>query len=120
MIKKSDTSTDDVLVLNASDEITSEDYTEVLIPNMQKLIDSKGGIRTVIIFDDTFTSFTFGAMVEDGLFGMKNISDFKKVSVVGLHNWMEEMIKAAEFIAPNIVKRFEPSQVDEALAWAKS
>ena len=120
MFKKSDTSTDDVLVLNASDEITAEDYTEVLMPNMQKLIDSKGSIRTVIIFDDSFKSFTFGAMLEDGLFGMKNISDFEKVSVVGLHNWMEKMIKAVEFIVPNTIKRFEPGQVDEAIAWAKS
>ena len=120
MIKRSDKSTEDVLVLNASDEITAEDYTEVLVPNMQKLIDTKGSIRAVIVFDDTFTSFTFGAMLEDGLFGMKNISDFEKVSVVGLHNWMEKFIKAVEFIAPNTIKRFEPSQVDEAIAWAKS
>ena len=120
MFKKSDTSTDDVLVLNASDEITAEDYTEVLIPNMQKLIDSKGSIRTVIIFDDNFTSFTFGAMLEDGLFGMKNISDFKKVSIVGLHSWMEKIVKAVEFIAPNTIKRFESSQIDEAITWAKS
>ena len=113
-------STEDILVLDASDEITADDYTEVLIPNMQKLIDTQGCIRCVLIFDETFTSFTFGAMIEDGLFGMKNISDFKKISIVGLHNWMQEIVKAAEFIAPNVLKDFQPDQIDEAIAWAKS
>jgi len=120
MIKKLDSSTDEVLVLEATKEITAEDYTSVLIPEMQKLIDTKGGIRCVISFDETFTNFTLGAMVQDGLFGIKNISEFKKVSIVGLHNWMEELVKMAEFMAPNTLKRFEPNEMEKALEWANS
>ena len=120
MFKKSDLSNSEMLVLEASGEITADDYTNVLIPEMQKLIDSNGNIRCVISFDDTFTNFTFAAMVEDGLFGMKNITDFEKISILGIHNWMEKFIDMAEYIAPNILKKFEPSEMQEALDWARS
>ena len=120
MITKLDSSTDEVIILEAKKEITSEDYTNVLIPEMQKLIEAKGGIRCVIVFDETFTNFTLGAMAQDGLFGIKNISEFKKISIVGLHNWMEELVKLAEFMAPNTVKRFNPDEMEKALEWAKS
>jgi hypothetical protein len=120
MIKKLESSSDEIVVLEAIKEISSDDYTNVLIPEMQKLIDSKGEIRCVVIFDETFTNFTLGAMVQDGLFGIKNISEFKRVSIVGLHSWMEELVKLAEFMAPDIVKRFNPDEMDKALSWAKS
>lgn len=120
MIKKLETSSASVVVLEARGEITSEDYESILIPEMQNLVKTQGGIRGVIFFDETFTNFTLGAIVQDGLFGVKNISEFKKVAIVGLHNWMEELVKMGEFIAPNVIKRFDPSEKEAALAWANS
>ena len=120
MFKKLETSTSEILVLEASGEVTTDDYTNVLIPEMQKLVDSNGNIRCVISFDDTFTNVTFGAMVEDGLFGMKNITNFEKISILGTHDWIEKFVDMAEYIAPNVIKKFESGEMQEALVWARS
>ena len=120
MFKKSDLSNSEMLVLEASGEIKAEDYTNVLMPEMQNLVDGNGSIRCVISFDDTFTNFTFAAMIQDGLFGMKNITHFEKISLIGIHNWIEKFIDMAEHIAPNVIKKFEPDEMQEALAWARS
>lgn len=120
MFKKLETSTSEILILEASGEITAEDYTNVLIPEMQKLIDSNRSIRCVISFDDTFTNFTFAAMIQDGLFGMKNITHFEKISLIGIHSWIENLIDMAEHIAPNVIKKFEPAEMQEALVWGRS
>ena len=119
MMEMLESSTDKILVIQASGEITDDDYQSVLIPEMQKLKDINGEIRTVIYFDDSFTGFTMGAMVDDAVFGMKNLTSFTKVSVVGLHSWLEGFVSLAQKVAPNVVKKFEFEEMDEALKWAK-
>ena len=120
MIKQLDSSTKELLILEARGEITADDYKDTLVPLMEKLLEDNGDIRCVITFDESFTNFTLGAIAQDGLFGMHNITAFKKISIVGLHNWMEELVKMAEFFMPNVIKKFEPEQMQEAIEWANS
>ena len=113
-------STEKVVVLQATGEVTDEDYKNVLIPALEKLLQTQGEMRAVIYFDDGFSDYALGAMVDDAVFGMKNITNFKKVSVMGLHGWMEAFVTFANTIAPNIVQEFRPDEMEKALAWANS
>jgi len=115
-----DESTEKVIVIQASGEVTDEDYKNVLIPALEKLQKTQGEMRAVIYFDEDFSGYTLGAMADDAVFGIKNIANFKKVSVMGLHGWMEAFVAFANTIAPNIVQEFKPDEMDKALAWANS
>ena len=120
MMTVRDENSDKVVVLQVTGEVTDADYKDVLIPELEKVQEAHGEMRAVLYFDENFSGYTMGAMVDDAVFGMKNISSFKKVSIIGLHGWMEAFVSFANTIAPNIVKEFKPDEMDQALEWANS
>ena len=113
-------STDKVAVFQATQEVTDEDYQKVLIPALEKLQQTEGEMRAVIYFDENFTGYSAGAMVDDAVFGVKNLTSFTKVSIIGLHGWMETFVALANTIAPSVVQEFKPDEMDQAITWAKS
>ena len=118
MMNLRDESTEKILVVQVTGEVNDEDYQTVLIPEIQKIKDTNGEIRVVIYFDENFTGYTMGAMVDDAVFGMKNLLSFKKISVIGTHGWIDTFVSFAQTIAPSVVKKFTFEEMSEALAWA--
>jgi len=120
MITLREESTDRVAVFQATGEVTDADYKLVLIPSLEKVAQASGEMRTVLYFDEGFSGYELKAMADDAVFGMENLKKFKKISVIGLHGWMESLINLADVMAPNVVKQFQPTELVEAIAWANS
>ncbi len=115
MLKILPKSTDKILAIKVSGELTHEDYEEIL-----PLLDAKvkGGDHLYLWIDITeFTGMTAHALVDDFLSSMKYWWDFNAVAVIGNKKWEEYFTKFGNYLSPADVKFFKPENGDDAWVW---
>lgn len=107
------------LVVEASDKLTTQDYEEVFIPTLERLIRQYGKIRTVFYLSDSFSGWELGAMWDDAKFGVKHCNDFERLALVGGPRWMAWLTKLSGHFMHCEVKTFDQGALEEAIAWTK-
>jgi len=120
MIEVSPGYPDNILAITASKNITSDDYTSVIIPAIEAKVKAHGKIRMLYNLRPDFTGFDAAAMWEDTTTGLKHFTDFEKIAFVSDVDWMNHMVHAFGFMIPCPVKTFSSDQIDEASTWIKS
>lgn len=108
------------LVVEASAKLTTKDYEEVFIPELDRLIGEFGKIRVVFYLDESFEGWELGAMWDDAKFGLKHKSDFERIAMVGGPKWVAWFSNLGSHFMPGAMKSFEASELAEAIAWAKA
>jgi len=71
----------DVLAIEASGEVTHDDYRNTLIPNADAMI-ARGPIKMLYVVGKDFTGFELEALWDDTVFGLKHWHDFSHIAVV--------------------------------------
>ena len=107
----------DLLAVMAHGEITHEDYIEVLIPRLEKIIDEHGKARLLYAFAPDFTGFSLGAMWDDGAFGLSHLSSFDKVAVVTGVGWIRGAVTMFGPLMSGRVRLFGAGDLDGARSW---
>ncbi len=120
MIKVSDESAGNVLVLEAQSRLTDEDYKTVLIPRLEQIIREHGKARLLLDMGDSFEGWEPKAAWDDARFGLAHRKDFEKMAVIADRHWVEWALKVSAPLVTGEMKTFAPSQRDEALRWVKS
>jgi hypothetical protein len=115
MIKVLDDMPDGVIGLEASGEVTSEDYRDVMVPLLTKALE-QGGVRLLYVLAE-HTKFTAGAAFADAKLGLTHLKGWERIAVVSDEDWLENSIKAFGWMMPGEVKMFDDDEVDEAKAW---
>lgn len=108
------------LVVEASKRLTTKDYEEVFIPELDRLIGLFGKIRVVFYLDDSFDGWELGAMWDDAKFGLKHKNDFERIAMVGGPRWVSWITTMSSHFMPGVIKTFDSTSLDEAIAWAKA
>ena len=106
-----------LLAVMAHGEVTHEDYTEVLIPRLEQILDQHGKARLLYAFADDFTGFTLGAMWDDGAFGLTHLSSFDKVAVVTGVGWIRGAVTMFGPLLSGQVRLFPAGDLDRARSW---
>lgn len=119
MIEIMDVSANDLVAARASGKITTDDYTEVWLPALQKAIDAHGKIRALLYLDETFEGWELGALWEDTKFGLSRMDDFDKVALVGAPEWLDRVVALTGSLTKIVVKTFPTGSLEEALAWLR-
>ena len=101
--------------LEASGEVTADDYSEVLEPALGSALE-RGDVRLMYVMDEGF-KYSPGAMWADTKLGAKNWSGWKRLAVVTDADWAESAVKAFGWMIPGEVKVFELDEVHDAKAW---
>jgi hypothetical protein len=115
MIKQLDDVPDGVIGLEASGEVTADDYRDVTVPALTAASE-RGGIRLLYVIHD-HTRFSVGAAFADAKLGLTHLKGWERVAVVSDADWLENSIKAFGWMMPGEVKMFDDDEVDEAKAW---
>lgn len=115
MIRQLEDMPDDVVGLEASGEVTADDYRDVMVPALSAAMDA-GGVRLLYVVADD-TTFTAGAAFADAKLGLRHLKGWERVAVVTDEDWLENSIKAFGWMMPGEVKVFDDDEVDEAKAW---
>jgi len=109
----------DLLVVRASEKLTTKDYEKVFIPKMEEMITQHKKINIVFYCDNTFSGWELGAMWDDAKFGIKHRHDFNKMAAVGAPDWVEWTAKLFSFLVEGEMKFYPDDKLTDAITWAE-
>jgi len=115
MIKQLGNMPEGVIGLEASGEVTADDYRDVMVPVVTAATE-QGGVRLLYVLAE-HTKFTAGAAFADAKLGLTHLKGWERIAVVSDADWLENSIKAFGWMMPGEVKTFDDDEVDEATAW---
>ncbi len=105
-----------VIGFEVTGKLTAEDYSEVLLPALQKAAGT-GEVRVVMVIPD-FEGFTTGALWQDLKMGVENWRAWKRIALVTDVGWMRHATEWFGWMTPGEVKQFPLDQQPDAIAWA--
>ncbi|RVU29555.1 STAS/SEC14 domain-containing protein [Neptunomonas marina] len=107
----------DLIVVQASDQLTADDYQSVLVPEVEEKLKSHPNVRVVIYFDPSFTGMELGAIWEDAKLGMAHANDFYRLAVVGGPDWAEWATALGNHLVKGEARHFSETQYLQAMHW---
>jgi hypothetical protein len=107
-----------LVAVQFSGELTAEDYTERWVPVCEKAIEEHEKVRVLIYMDETFEGWEAAVVWEDTKFGLKNLTHFEKIAIVGGASWIGKVSELVGDLIPGLaVKSFPTGKLEEAHAW---
>ncbi len=120
MLKISNESGGNVLVLEAEHKLTDEDYKQLLIPRLEAMLQEHGKVRLLLDMGDNFEGWEPKAAWDDARFGLAHRQDFEKMAVIADRRWVDWALKVGSLFIHGDIRSFLPGQREEALRWIKS
>lgn len=120
MIKILPETQSDLLAIRAEDKLTTEDYENIFVPQMNKLIEKYGKVRVLLIFSEDFKGWELGALWEDAKVGLHHRNDFSKIAVVTDKKWLDWTAQLGAIIMNGQLKTFDPKEIENAFQWIQS
>ncbi len=106
----------DVLAIEASGQITDQDYRGTLIPLAECLL-AKGPIKMLYVIGSDFTGFDLAALWDDSAFGFSHWHDFSRIALVTDHAWMCGAVTMFKPFFQGEVRLFRLAQLSAAKDW---
>jgi len=107
-----------ILGVKVSGRFTSRDYTEVLIPRLEPILEEHKGVRVLLYLKEDFQGWNLENLGDDG-FGRRHLNDLEKIALVGA-SWRLrlKLHLGAPFIAGEL-RNFSRPELPEAWAWLR-
>ncbi len=109
-----------VLGVRARDKLTADDYEQIWIPLLEKLIEEHGGVRLLLFMGPDFEGWEIGAAWDDAKFGIRHGNKCEKIAVVGGPKWVEWGSRLAGHVLKGDVKTFPTEELPDAWAWIEA
>ncbi len=106
-----------VIGYSAVGKISADDYSKVLIPEVEAKIAEGGKLRFLFLAGPEFQGYEVGAVVDDTTFGFRHFFDFEKVAFVSDDSTYRALVHAFGVMMPAEVKTFPVAELSEAKAW---
>ncbi|WP_296058698.1 STAS/SEC14 domain-containing protein [uncultured Amphritea sp.] len=107
----------DIIVVQATEKLTSADYQDIFLPLLEEKVAAHGKVRCLIYLDHNFKGWEAGAIWEDTKLGIRHGSDFIRLAVVGGGNWLDWAVKLGQAFISGDAQHFTESQFLQALHW---
>jgi len=107
-----------LLKVEASGEISHEDYDKHMVPAVVAATKTQGRINLIYLFGAGFTGIAPRAMWDDARLGLHHLHDFRRIAVVTDNGLMQGAVRAFSVMMPAEVRVFDISDADEAESWA--
>ena len=117
MIKLLETPHDNIVMVSASGKVTAQDYEDVLIPAVDKVLASHEKIRFLYQLGSDFEGYEAAAMWDDTKVGLKHFTHWERIALVTDSEAIATSIKAFGFLFPGEIKVFANDQFDAATGW---
>lgn len=109
-----------MIAFRALGEITAEDYKNVIIPEVTKLVDKINEINFLFLIDTEIKNFTAAAWIEDALLGLKNLGKWNRTAIVTDSEKAITFTNGFSYVVPGIFRGFKKEQYDQALNWVET
>jgi len=104
----------------ASGEVTEEDFKNVVIPQVGKLVEKTGKLNYMLVLDTPIKEFTAGAWMQDAWLGIKNLTKWHKAAIITDSESVKTFTDVFSKFMIGEFRAFEKSQQDQAVAWVSS
>ncbi|MDQ7091874.1 MAG: STAS/SEC14 domain-containing protein [Methylococcales bacterium] len=108
-----------LLVIQMTEKVTTQDYKEILIPRFEQHLQTHKKISTVVYLPSDFQGWELGAMWLDAKFGFQHKNEFDKIAIVGNQRWIRGLVKMAACLISGVVKLYGETELKTAIEWAK-
>ncbi len=106
------------IAVRASGKLTHEDYQNFL-PQLEQQIKEFGKVSMLFEFDN-FTGWELEAAKDDFKYGMKHLTDFERIAMVGDKGWEHWMaLMAKPFLLSGKVRYFNRENLQDAWDWLR-
>lgn len=105
------------VAFRAHETLTDADYQEVLIPSVEKMLESHETVRVLLDCDEDFRGWGPRALWDDAKFGMQHRKQFERLALVGGTLMAQWGAKVANHILKGEVQTFEEGNFDKAWDW---
>lgn len=106
-----------VAAFTASGNVTKEDFSKVVIPTVDKLVNKYDELNYLMLIDTSVTNFSGAAWLQDILLGIKNMTKWKRAAIItdsDTINWFTDVFS---YMVPGEFKGFYPEQLPIAMEW---
>jgi hypothetical protein len=104
----------------AAGEIEREDYDEVLVPELSRMVEAGGGLRTLYVIED-LDEIEPGALWADTKLGfdlgVRHHQAWVRSAIVTDIDWMARATKLFAWMIPGEAHVFGLDELDAAKAW---
>ena len=63
-------------------DVTKDDFTNVIIPQVNKLVEKTGKLNYLLVLEDSPKEWTAGAWLQDAMMGIKNLTTWNRAAMV--------------------------------------
>ena len=106
-----------VLGVTAVGEITGDDYSTVLIPEIEAKLKTNKKMNMLYHLGNTFDGFSLGAMLDDAKMGLKHLSVWDKIALVSDHEMINTFAKFFGYMLSCELRIFKNAELEEAKKW---
>jgi len=107
----------DVVGLDIKGLITSQDYTQTLMPLIAEREKDHEKLKMICVLGDYFDGYSPGAMWDDLRFGFSHMTTFSKLALVTDLEWIRNSAKFFGMLMPTEVMVFDLDELDDAKNW---
>jgi hypothetical protein len=102
----------------ATGEITENDFTSLVIPQVKAHVEKTGKLNYLLVLDTSVKNFTLGAWLKDALLGIKNLTKWNRAAIVSDSSGVRKFTDIFSVFMPGEFKGFEHEELKEAIDWA--
>ncbi len=110
----------DVIAIKARGIITSQDYSDTLIPLVVDRRKNHDRLKLLFMLDGDFDSYSAAAAWDDARFGLSHWNDFRKIALVTDVSWIRHGARIFAPLMKSDFRFFHVAKLEEAKSWIKS
>ena len=109
---------DGVIGLQATGEVSADDYKSVLVPAIDRALKGGEKVRLVYELGPDYEGFEAGGVWQDLRVGTSHFYSFARVALVTDVDWIRRATNAFGFLMPGDIKVFGLRERADAARWA--
>jgi hypothetical protein len=110
---------DGTIGFEALDEVTADDYTDVIAPALERRLPDQP-LKVLVLLDQRFRSYSPGAAIADIRLWLTRLGDWEKLAVVTDHDAITTTVNDLSWMGSGKIRTFAPAAIDTAKDWLAS
>lgn len=108
---------DDVLAVSASGKLNADDYRNIMVPQVHRILEAHGSVRMFYQLGPEWDGFTAGAGLQDMILGVEHWTDFERIAIVTDSTWIREAVCLFAPMFSKPMKVFANAEAEIAKDW---
>lgn len=117
MIEKINDVPDNMVAFRAMGSVSQHDFTNLVIPEVEKLVSRTGKLNYMLVLDTSPKEFTVGAWLQDAFLGIKNITKWNRAAIITDSEGIQKFTDVFSALMPGDFRGFNKADIDRAIDW---